>query len=253
MPSPRSQLVPTPAHLAARWPWDRAEFGPLPVLLIGLTFLTGIVDGVSYVGLGHVFVANMTGNVVFLGFALGGAHGLSAVASLIALAAFVVGAVCGGRIGSRSFRHRARHLRNATAAAVPCLLAAVVVAAIAGRSPSTGAGDAIVAVLAFSMGIQNATARRLAVPDLTTTVLTLTLTGVGADSALGAGRGSHLARRLSAVATMLAGALVAVVLVRHVDLAVPLALAAAIAATVAAAGHRFAAADAAWTRPPAAG
>ena len=57
-----------------------------------LTVVTGLVDAVSYLALGHVFVANMTGNVVFLGFALAGAPGLSAPASLAALVAFLVGA-----------------------------------------------------------------------------------------------------------------------------------------------------------------
>lgn len=232
-------------------PWAAAEHGPLPAVLIGLTFVTGIVDGVCYVGLGHVFVANMTGNVVFLGFAIAGAPGLSAAASSIALGAFVLGAVCGGRIGARSAAHRARHLRDAIGAAVPFLLAAVLVAALAGRVPSAGARYAIVATLALAMGIQNATARRLAVPDLTTTVLTLTLTGIGADSALAGGRGSHLGRRLTAVATMLAGALVGVVLVLHVDLVLPLALAATLAVAVTLAAHRFASTDASWTRPPA--
>ena len=86
--------------VGAQWPWS-AEHGPLPALLIVLTLLTGVVDGVSYVGLGHVFVANMTGNVVFVGFALAGAHGLSAAASLISLGAFVLGAIFGGRIAAR--------------------------------------------------------------------------------------------------------------------------------------------------------
>src|ERR1700730_10245310 len=61
-----------------------------------LTFLTGLIDAASVLGLGHVFTANMTGNVVFLGFALGGAAGFSLGASLVALAAFMAGAVLGG-------------------------------------------------------------------------------------------------------------------------------------------------------------
>ena len=44
----------------------------LPAVLVGLTAVTGLVDAVSYLALGHVFTANMTGNVVFLGFALAG-------------------------------------------------------------------------------------------------------------------------------------------------------------------------------------
>src|ERR1700750_183955 len=80
--------------------------GPLPALLVGLTLVTGLVDSFSYLLLGHVFVANMTGNVVFLGFALAGAPGFSIGASLVALAAFVCGALIGGRIASRLGDHR---------------------------------------------------------------------------------------------------------------------------------------------------
>ena len=65
----------------------------LPRLLLVLTAAAGLVDAVSYLELGHVFVANMTGNVVFLGFSIGGASGLSTLASLVAIAAFLIGAV----------------------------------------------------------------------------------------------------------------------------------------------------------------
>jgi hypothetical protein len=61
-----------------------SKHGPLPPLLIAMTLVTGLVDAFSYLALGHVFVANMTGNVVFLGFALAGAQGFSIPASLVA-------------------------------------------------------------------------------------------------------------------------------------------------------------------------
>ena len=96
------------------------------------------------------------------------------------------------------------------------------------------------------MGIQNATARRLAVPDLTTTVLTLTLTGVAADSRLAGGKGGHPGRRLIAVAAMFAGALVGALLVVHVDLVVPLGIAATLLAISAIAAHRLSAGAADW-------
>jgi uncharacterized membrane protein YoaK (UPF0700 family) len=64
---------------------------PLPATLLALTVVTGVVDAVSYLGLGRVFTANQTGNVVFLGFAWAGAPGLSATASIVSLLAFGVG------------------------------------------------------------------------------------------------------------------------------------------------------------------
>jgi len=78
-----------------------ARHGPLPPLLLALTVVTGVVDAVSILRLGRVFVANMTGNVVFTGFALVGAPGFSLSASLAALAGFLVGALGGGSLTKR--------------------------------------------------------------------------------------------------------------------------------------------------------
>src|SRR5947199_6031748 len=66
--------------------------------LLTLTVVTGVVDAASFLGLGHIFTANMTGNVVFLGFAAAGAPGLSVARSGTALAAFAVGALLAGRM-----------------------------------------------------------------------------------------------------------------------------------------------------------
>src|ERR1700685_4258130 len=75
---------------------DDATHGPFPALLLLMTTTTGIVDAVSILSLGRVFVANMTGNVVFVGFALAGARGFSLAASLFALGGFLFGALAGG-------------------------------------------------------------------------------------------------------------------------------------------------------------
>jgi uncharacterized membrane protein YoaK (UPF0700 family) len=116
----------------AHWPWRGTGDGPLPALLIVLTVTTGMVDAVSYLALGHVFVANMTGNVVFLGFAAAGAAGLSATASLTAIGAFEVGAVLGGRAAARFGSHRGHHLATVTAGGAALVWVAVVAAALAG-------------------------------------------------------------------------------------------------------------------------
>jgi len=222
------------------------------VLLLALTAVTGIVDAVSYLTLGHVFVANMTGNVVFLGFALAGAPGVSLAASLAALAAFFAGALVGGRLGVRAGADRGRQLVAVTTVGGSLLVLAAIAAAVAGQPVSSGARYALIVPMALTMGAQNAMARRLAVPDLTTTVLTLTLTGVAADSRLAGGGGGHPGRRLLAVSAMLAGALVGAVLVLHVDIVLPLALAALIVEGVAlAAARRSREANADWARPPA--
>jgi uncharacterized membrane protein YoaK (UPF0700 family) len=233
----------------ARWPWAGSGHGPLPQLLVLLTIVTGLVDSVSYIALGHVFVANMTGNVVLLGFALAGTAGLSAPASLAALGAFLLGALAGGRIGALTTEHRGRHLRTASAIAVLPLLLAGIVAAAIGQPVSGAARYALIVPLGLAMGIQNATARRLAVPDLTTTVLTQTLTGITADSRLAGWTGAHPGRRLIAVGAMFSGALLGALLVLNVDLVLPLALAVLLMGLSAFAAHRLSHTDAEWARP----
>jgi uncharacterized membrane protein YoaK (UPF0700 family) len=213
------------------WPRGNGPDGPLPPLLLALTLVTGLVDAASYVNLGHVFVANMTGNVVFLGFAIGGAPGLSVWASLIAIGSFLGGSLAAGRLGGRFQGRRLELLRGALAVQFAFVLAATVLAV------ADVTRFVLIAVLALAMGIQNSTARRLAVAELTTTVLTMTLTGIAADSALAGGAGSRIGRRILSVGAMLVGALIGALLAIHIDTAAPLAAAAAVIALTGLAAH----------------
>jgi uncharacterized membrane protein YoaK (UPF0700 family) len=224
-----------------------ARHGPLPPLLIILTVVTGLVDAVSYLDLGNVFVANMTGNVVFLGFAVADVSRFSVLASLAAIAAFLLGALLGGRLTIAIGQHRGRLLAVATAIKIALVGVAVIVSA----APLDPAGPvpryALIVLLAVTMGLQNATARRLGVPDLTTTVLTLTLTGLAADSALAGGPGASLGRRLTAVAAMFLGAAIGALLLRSLGITAALALALALLMLAGAAAYRAASSAAAWT------
>jgi uncharacterized membrane protein YoaK (UPF0700 family) len=198
----------------------------VPVLLL-LTATTGVVDAVSYLGLGHVLVANMTGNVVFLGFALVGATGFSIASFLVALAAFLFGALVGGRLGAVLGADRKRWLVVAVALQTG-LAAAVSIAVTTGALTTTGHSRLVViALLAVGMGIQNATVRRLAVPDLTTTVLTMTLTGLAADSTPARGDNPRPGRRIASVAAMLTGGVVGGALMLHSSAATSIAVFAA--------------------------
>lgn len=207
-----------------------AQHGPLPAMLLAMTVATGVVDAVSIISLGRVFVANMTGNIAFIGFAIAGAPGFSLVASLIALLAFLVGAGVGGAAVNRWRGHRGRLLAVATAGELVLLGAATVVTAV-GHPLGSAGRDGAVALAAVALGVQNAVARNLAVPDLTTTVLTMTLTGIAADL-----RRRDLRvelRRILAVVAMLVGALVGAVLVLHVSVAAGFGVATALIGAVA--------------------
>jgi uncharacterized membrane protein YoaK (UPF0700 family) len=213
---------------------ETRDHGPLPALLLALTVATGLVDAVSYLVLGHVFVANMTGNVVFAGFALSGSGGVSWSATAAAVAAFGAGAHLGGRHVGGATTHRGRLLALSAAAQCAALTACAVLAALA--DPGRRAVQLLLVVLlAVPMGMQNAVVRRLAVPDLTTTVLTLTVAGLFADRSTRAVRG----RRVASVLAMLAGAFVGGTLLRHGGVAAPLWTAVALLAGCAVAADRL--------------
>jgi uncharacterized membrane protein YoaK (UPF0700 family) len=222
--------------------------GPLPLLLLALTAVTGLVDAVSILQLGRVFVANMTGNVVFLGFALAGAGSLSVAASLVALGSFLLGALVGGWLVARHSEHRGRLLRAANVVQASLILAALVLALAVSEPLAVGSRYGLIVLLALAMGVQNAAALRLAVPELTTTVLTRTLTGLASQAGIVGGPGSQLGRRSVAVAAMLLGALCGALLVLKVSVAVAVAVAMALAAAIALAAGALSGSDAAWTR-----
>lgn len=216
---------------------------PYMPLLFVLTIVTGLVDAVSYLALGHVFVANMTGNVVFLGFAIAGAPDFSIAASLLAIAGFLGGAFVGGRLASGMSQNRGGFV--ATTMLVKLALVGVAFVVAMATGDSLAARYTLIVLLALAMGLQNAAARHLAVPDLTTTVLTLTLTGVAADSKLAGGSGPRLGRRLLATAAMFLGAGVGAFLVLRVGLGAVLLLTLTLLSLNAIGAFRL------WSRAPA--
>jgi uncharacterized membrane protein YoaK (UPF0700 family) len=224
----------TGVHSSAAAPRPLAEqaaanvLHPLSLALLALTFSTGTVDAVSYLGLGHVFTANMTGNVVLLGFGIAGAGGLPIVAPIVSMAAFALGAGFGGVLARRLADRHPTHVAWALGLETALLAAAAILVAATHPHPTTIAGDATIALMAGSMGIRNATVRRIGVPDLTTTVLTMTLTGLAADSTLAGGSGKGTLRRTSAIVAMLTGAVAGALMLRT-GLTLPLAFAAALA------------------------
>ena len=172
-------------------------------LMLALTFATGVVDAVGYLGMDKVFTGNMTGNVVILGMALTGAEGLPVLGPALALLGFLAGAALGGRVLRRAGAAWSRHTT------VLFALVAVVVLGVAGLVAASDAQPVMISattLVAAAMGVQAATARFIAVKDVTTVVVTSTLTGLAADSFLGNGTGARNWRRFLAVALLLAGA-----------------------------------------------
>ena len=225
-------------------PVPRVE--PLLLALSLLTLVTGLVDAACYLGLGRVFTANMTGNVVLLAFGATGAQGLPVLAPTVSLVVFLVGATAGGRLASGLAGPAGTQVppsvrRRWLTIALLAELLLVAVAAVAAVGLPVGGGGArryvVIGLLAAALGLQNATVRRLAVPDVTTTVLTLTLTGLAADSWLAGGHSPRAGRRVAAVGLMAAGALVGALLLR-VDVALPM-VAAAVVIALAAVELRF--------------
>ena len=195
-------------------------------LLLVVTFTTGVMDAVSVLGLGHVFTANMTGNVVLLGFALAGAPGYVPWVYVAALTAFLGGAVIGGCLGRRFDARRSRWLLSVALIEAGLIFAAALAAWGYQSEPFVASGRAylLIVLTAITMGMRNATVRRLGVADLTTTVLTMTLTGLGADSRVAGGTSVRWQRRVASVAALLAGAALGALLVSDVGLVWPLVL-----------------------------
>ncbi|MFS4096643.1 YoaK family protein [Streptomyces sp. AF1A] len=216
MTTPTTQPSPDPEARGLR----------LVAVLLTLTVVSGLIDAVSYLGLGRVFTANMTGNVVVLGFAAAGAPGFSVSHTATSLVCFLLGAVAGGRLAARAGAGSRRRWARLTLAA-EALLVAVASAVAFARPGATGTVYALTALTAFAMGLRNATVRKLGVPDLTTTVLTMTLTGLASESRLGDATGHRSPRRTASVLAMLGGACLGAWLVLHHGLGIPLALAAA--------------------------
>ena len=176
--------------------------------LLLLTFATGLVDAISVLVLGHVFVANMTGNVIFLGFWLVPHSGVDMTAAVLAFVSFLIGTVLGGRFA----RHLDYEVRVwLTAALGTEIVLLVVLAVLAGTGVVNYHDDSkliLIAGLAVTFGAQNAAARQFGIQELSTTVLTSTLVGIGVDSRLAGGTGEREKLRYAVVLTMCAGATV---------------------------------------------
>lgn len=241
--SPDAETAPPRTFPAAEAAWAEIRASQrrrmlLPTLLF-MTLATGVIDAVSYLALGSVFTANMTGNVVLIGFAVGGVPGFSVTRTVTAVAGFALGSAIAGRLSRHWRRHPFIWVRRATA--IEIVLLSIAAVGTIGLAAGVKVDDepqryAVIAVLALAMGMRNATIRRLGFTDVPTTVLTSTISDFASDSRLGGGERRRQGRRAAAIVAMGAGALIGAVLVREVD--EQAGFATAIALLLAAAGHQ---------------
>lgn len=209
-------------------------------LMLALTFSTGVIDAVGFLGLDRVFTGNMTGNVVILGMGLANVADLPVLGPLMALLGFITGAAFGGRTLSRSETGWSIKTTGMllVVASVQTTLAIITLANSSLSRPST---TVLVATLGIAMGLQAATARHIAVQDVTTVAVTATIAGLAADTATGRKGLAYWRRRISAILLIGLGACTGALLIQ-LHISVGLALAALITVTVTAVGHR--------SRPP---
>lgn len=174
-----------PAPRMASRSWRLTPSTVRDLLLAGLAFSAGAVDTISYLALGKIFTAFMTGNVVFLGLRLGGAGGQNVLRVVVSLAAFAAGVFVAIKLvrpslGAGLWPRRVSITLGAAALAQVAFLAAWVAAS--GR-PSTGLGHALTGLSALAMGLQSGAVLSLGLPGVFTTAATATVVDLVSDLA----------------------------------------------------------------------
>jgi uncharacterized membrane protein YoaK (UPF0700 family) len=184
--------------------------------LLLLTFATGLADALSILVLGHVFVANMTGNVIFLGFWLAPRTSIDLTAVVVALPTFVGTTIVSGRVKRRFGERTRRWITTILATEIVLLVALSVLAGAGVLHYHDNSKLIMIGVLAVTFGLQHSSARQFGIQELSTTVLTSTIVSLGLDSHLAGGTGARQKLRLSVVLTMCAGAFVGATMSRFV-------------------------------------
>jgi len=207
------------------------------MLMMALTLVTGVVDAVGYLGLDRVFTGNMTGNVVILAMALAGAANLPTLGPLVALGAFLLGAAVAGFTLQSSPKGWNRRVTLLLTAGCIALTGTAAISLIVEDVGHQSIRVIVAALIAMHMGSQALIARHLGVRDMTTVVITSTMTSLAGESLVGKQRPRLLNRRLGAVLAMFAGAAIGVLLLQ-IHLSVPIGLGIAITSAVTVLGSR---------------
>lgn len=205
-------------------------------LMVALTFVTGVVDAVGYLALDRVFTGNMTGNVVIFAMAAAGADGLPILGPALALLAFTGGAF-GTGMALRNVTSAWNRLNTALLGGGGVLLAVLGGVLAAVGTDAELVRVAVSAATAAAMGEQAAVARKLAIADMTTVVVTSTLTSLASETMVADRFRSLWHRRAVAIVAIGLGALAGALLLR-VGPEWPMFVAAGLSLAVAGAGHR---------------
>lgn len=136
--------------------------------LLLLTFATGLVDAISVLVLGHVFVANMTGNIIFLGFWFVPGAGVDLISAIVAFVGFLTGTVIGGRLARHLGAQTRRWLTTSLGIEIVVLVAQSILAGTGVLSYHANTKLLLIVGLAMTFGVQNATARQFGVQELST-------------------------------------------------------------------------------------
>jgi uncharacterized membrane protein YoaK (UPF0700 family) len=155
------------------------------LLLVGLTFSSGAVDAICFLGLGKIFTAFQTGNLVFLGIDAADAGGPDLLRVACSLLGFAAGVFVGARLvrGSDGSGLWSRRVTVALCVTLAAQIAFFVLWAVTSGRPGTASGDVLAAVAAVAMGLQSAAVMSLAVAGVFTTAATATVIFVMRDLA----------------------------------------------------------------------
>ncbi len=193
--------------------------------LLALTFVTGVIDTTSFLFLGGVFSAMMTGNVIFLGFGIStDQFDAPVLGPLLAIVASLAGGLGAALLIARA---RTPHplLRRGLVIEVAVFTVAAACAAVVEIEQGEVSGYVLLCSLAAVMALRNTLVRNLGSVDVPTTVLNLTLSSVAAGTPGGLAGHEHLRLRFASLGALLLGAFAGGLALDH-DLWVPLALAA---------------------------
>jgi uncharacterized membrane protein YoaK (UPF0700 family) len=181
--------------------------------LLLLTASTGVIDADSYLALDKVFTGNMTGNVLFIGFAIVGVAGIPFLNNVIALLGFVVGSIVSGRIIGRG------HPKGLPRVSAWMLMAGGLLG-LALATTWTLVGHlpqpillVVTFLLASVMGSQVSAVKPIGNSDVTTIVVTNTLANLARDSRLAGGRFENWLPRLLAILAMGVGAAIGALII----------------------------------------